>query len=179
MSIAHTPENVLLMMGILRNPAISLETVRDRITDTFGAVQAWTEEIPFNFTSYYTPEMGTDIRRSYCTFIKRVNPGELADIKITTNCLEAEFMQDERRMVNLDPGLLTMHSLILASCKDFSHRIYLRDGIFAEVTLLYTKGRFTALPWTYPDYQDRDAVAFFDEQRTQYIEQRRNNKTKK
>jgi hypothetical protein len=175
MSIPHPPENVLLLMGILRNPAVSLETVRERVTDSFGPIQAWTDEIPFTFTSYYTPEMGSDIRRSYCTFTQTVSPGDLADIKLATYRLETEFLHEQQRLVNLDPGLLTMHSLILASCKDFSHRIYLCDGIFAEVTLVYSKGRFTALPWTYPDYQHPDIIAFFDQQRTQFLEQRRNN----
>jgi hypothetical protein len=176
MSIPHEPEKVLLLMGILRNPVVSLETIQKRITEACGPLQAWTEEIPFGFTSYYEPEMGNDILRSYCTFTRTISPADLADIKHRTNTIETEFLKNERRMVNLDPGLLTMHSVILASCKDFSHRIYLRDGIFAEVTLLFTKGQFTALPWSYPDYQHPDTVAFFDEQRTRYIQQRRKNK---
>jgi hypothetical protein len=160
-------------MGILRNPAVPDHVIRDRITRSFGPIQTCTDEIPFDFTSYYAHEMGADILRSYCSFAQPVSPDSLAAIKLATNALEAEFMQEQCRMVNLDPGLLTMHSLILASCKDFSHRIYLRDGIFAEVTLLFSKGCFTPLPWTYPDYQHPDTIAFFEQQRAAYVEQRR------
>lgn len=173
MSIPHMPEPVLLVMGILRNPSVPIRVVRERITCSFGPIQAFTVEIPFGFTSYYEDEMGPGVLRSYCSFTNPVCPGDLARIKLAANALESEFMQEHRRTVNLDPGLLTMHSLILASCKDFSHRIYLRDGIFAEVTLLFAKGRFTALPWTYPDYQHPDTIAFFEQQRAAYVEHRR------
>jgi hypothetical protein len=173
MSIPHIPEPVLLVMGILRTPSVPLHLVRDRITESFGPIQAYTDEIPFNFTSYYKQEMGAGILRSYYSFVQPVSPEDLADIKRATNALESAFLQEQNRMVNLDPGLLTMHSLILASCKDFSHRIYLRDGIFAEVTLLFSKGHFTALPWTYPDYQHPETIEFFEQQRTEYIKQRR------
>jgi hypothetical protein len=73
--------------------------------------------------------------------------------------------------------LLTAHSLILASGKNFSHRIYLRDGIYAEVTLIVKGAQLDVLPWTYPDYRQAPVRAFFDEQRAVFLKERRARRT--
>ncbi len=139
----------------------------------FGPLRAATAPAPFKLTSYYEPEMGAALTRWYCVFRTLVPPGALASIKRRTNALEQASAVDGRRTLNLDPGLLTAHSLILASGKNFSHRIYLRDGIYAEVTLLVRGGHLDELPWTYPDYRQAPVRAFFDEQRAAYLQERR------
>ncbi len=137
---------------------------------------ARSETFTFEMTTYYTPEMGTDLQRCYIVFKNWICPGKLAHVKLTTNSIEHEFLDEGCRTVNLDPGLLTAHSLILASGKDFSHRIYLRDGIYAEVTLMVKDGRLDALPWTYKDYRLPEVVDFFEEQRRAFLRERREQK---
>ncbi len=163
----------MLIMGLLRNPVPESDGVFNRIESAFGPIHARTPEIPFAFTSYYTPEMGEGLLRSYMSFECLVCPDVLAAAKLASNAIESAFSRDGRRLVNLDPGLLTPHNLILASCKDFSHRIYLRDGVYGEVTLIFTKGRFTVLPWTYPDYASEEVSTFFLSQREDYLVMRR------
>ena len=70
--------------------------------------------------------------------------------------------------MNLDPGLLELGKLILATTKDQAHRIYLRDGIFAEVTLRYHAGAWQPWPWTYADYREPALAEFLQEAREVY-----------
>jgi len=173
MSAPQEPEPVLLLVGVLHTAQHTVAAITQQLVAEFGPVRAATNAVPFNLTTYYQPEMGAALTRWYCVFRTLVPPGELASIKLRTNALEHASAVDGRRTLNLDPGLLTAHSLILASCKNFSHRIYLRDGIYAEVTLLVKGAQFDVLPWTYPDYRQPATRAFFDEQRAAYLLERR------
>lgn len=155
----------MLVAGILRAPSVSREAVHARLEAEFGQIVDATEEAPFTHTRYYEAEMGSGLLREYVAFEGLIDPGELADIKLRTNALEREWSEGGRRRVNVDPGLLTDHNLILATGKDYAHRIYLRDGIYAEVTLYAHGGGLSALPWTYPDYREAATIAFFEKQR--------------
>ncbi len=111
------------------------------------------ERFDFTETSYYDRELGTPIKRRILGFEQLVHPEELPGMKLFTNELEARNLdQAGNRLFNLDPGLLQLERLVLATGKEFAQRIYLRSGIWAEVTLIYQKGGWKALPWTYPDY---------------------------
>lgn len=116
--------------------------------------------IDFNFTTYYNPEMGGNLKRQWISFKTLLNPDKLADIKVMTNDIEDSLAKDNKRIINIDPGYITPANIILASTKDFSHRIYLAKGIYAEVTTIYKKEGFVKLPWTYPDYLCPAAVDF-------------------
>ena len=151
MSTPGEPEAVMLFMGVLHTARHTAGALTQQLVAEFGPVRAATDALPFDLTMYYEPEMGAALTRWYCVFRTLVQPGELASIKLRTNAIEQASAVDGRRTLNLDPGLLTAHSLMLASCKNFSHRIYLRDGIYAEVTLLVKGAQFDVLPWTYPD----------------------------
>jgi hypothetical protein len=107
------------------------------------------------------------------TFEKLINPKELVPAKLFTNDLEeriCERLASRRRIVNLDPGYISLAKLVLASTKDYSHRIYLGDGIFAEVTLHFADGRFNSWRWTYPDYKNEAYRRFFEAIRLRYRE---------
>jgi len=124
-------------------------------------------------THYYDEELGTPIQRKFLTFVRLIDPGELAAIKCFTNEVE-RFRARERgtqpdRPVNLDPGYLDAGRLVLATTKDRAHRIYLGQGIYAEVTLLYEKKAWQALPWTYPDYAAPTYHPFLTEARRAYL----------
>jgi hypothetical protein len=114
--------------------------------------------------------MGTDLKKQFFAFERLVDAGELADIKIRTNEWEVEHAAaaryPETRPLNLDPGYITPAKLVLASTKDHAHRIYLRDGIYAELTLSYRKRAWQPMEWTYPDYRRDDYHRFFTECRS-------------
>jgi hypothetical protein len=142
-----------LVMPIL----ISRERVRapllEELRSRFGPLDYTSVDLPFTYTHYYDEEMGTPITRFFISFKRLVDPVRLALIKVETNQLESRFSAAGRRKVNLDPGLLNLSRFVLASSKDGSHRIPLCDGVFAEVTLVYEKGGYRPLEWTYPDYR--------------------------
>jgi hypothetical protein len=115
--------------------------------------------------------MGSPIVRRFFALGSLVNPDRLADVKLATIELESRYAENGRRRVNLDPGLLSSSRLVLASAKDGSQRIPLRDGIYAEVTLTYIRGAFVALPWTYPDFQSEAYHRILSNLRDTYKEQ--------
>jgi len=158
-----------LIMGVLSSRPETQPAVRSRLADLFGPIVRETAGVPFLFTDYYNAEMGVPIQRFFMVFSELVDPSRLAWIKLQTNLIEEAFMEDGLRKVNLDPGLLSADNLILATTKDRSHRIPLADGIFGEVTLIYTKGAFQSLPWTYADYKSEGFKALFKEFRNEYL----------
>jgi hypothetical protein len=110
------------------------------------------------------------VRRIW-SFEPLVDPGALAAIKLSTNDLERAWSVDGRRRVNLDPGYVSLSKLVLATTKNHGHRVYLRDGIYAEVTLRYREGAFCPWPWTYPDYATAAYCALFGQIRRRYVAQ--------
>ncbi len=163
---------VKLICGILskeeRDEAAALTLLRRR----FGPVDFESESIPFTHTGYYEKEMGRGLRRKFVSFAKLAVADSLSGIKLATNRMESAFSSAGRRRVNLDPGYLDLARLVLASTKDFSHRIYISGGIYAEITLLYHRsGSFRPLEWTYPDYRTDWSLAVFGKIRSIYYGQ--------
>ena len=107
---------------------------------------------PFTATAYYAPEMGPNLGRCLVSFLHLADPARLSDWKIFTNELEQAFSLGERRLANLDPGYVARERLVLATGKNYAHRIYLSQGIYGDLTLLAGSGGFHALSWSYPDY---------------------------
>ena len=170
---------VKLFVGILSCDKELLTDVEGLLVKRFGEVDMKSEIIPFNFTDYYTKDMGASISRQFICFRKLINPEELSAIKIWTNVLEDKFKHNNRfnvlRPINLDPGYLTHCNLILASTKEYYHRIHLQSGIYAEVTLFYQHEVFKNLPWTYPDFQTEEYKNFFLKVRNLYAKNISNN----
>ncbi|GAN33119.1 MULTISPECIES: DUF4416 family protein [Candidatus Brocadia] len=159
------PKPVNLLIGVLTSIPEILREIDKTLEEYFGPIDLKSDILPFHFTDYYTGEMGKGIQRQFYSFEKLILPDEIAAIKVQTNALE-EFVASlkqyaMKRPVNIDPGYINESRLILVSTKDFSHRIYLRDGIYAEVTLNYRRGRYESFPWTFPDYQSPDYQNFF------------------
>jgi hypothetical protein len=150
-----------LVVGLLSSDRNLLAQAQSALAEGFGTVSTKSVEMPFNFTDYYEKEMGPGLIRQWVAFQGLVEPDQLFDFKRTTGLLEKRFRgPDGKRRVNLDPGLLTLYNLVLASTKGYAHRIYLRDGIHAELTLIFHAGKFEPLPWTYPDYKTPDCQDF-------------------
>jgi hypothetical protein len=158
-----------LIMGVLTSRPETQPDVKLRLANLFGPIERETTPVPFLFTDYYNKEMGVPIQRLFLVFGELVDPSRLSWIKLQTNLIEEAFMEDGQRKVNLDPGILSADNLILATTKDRSHRIPLADGIFGEVTLIYTNGAYQSLPWTYADYKSEDFRVLFKEFRTDYL----------
>jgi len=148
--------------------------VRELLEGRFGAAESESELFPFDVTHYYDQELGTPIQKQFLSFTDLIDPGHLAAIKCFTNEVEQlrarERGTQPRRPINLDPGYLDAARLVLATTKDRSHRIYLGRGIYAEVTLIYEKGVWQALDWTYPDYAAPTYHPFLADARRRYLE---------
>ena len=146
------PEPVAFICGLLAGREAWIDEAVALLGDRVGGIDAVSDTVAFDFTDYYEREMGPGLLRRFVSFDALRDPADLADVKRLTNDLEREVAGDVARPVNLDPGTLSAGQLVLASTKPYAHRVYLRDGIYAEVTLLYERGRWVPLPWTYPDY---------------------------
>ena len=163
--------SVKLIMGILASSPEYLEEAHGVIEAHFGAVDLESEAIPFTFTDYYDEEMGGAITRQFVSFERLIDPGRLREIKILTNELEAARCVAGNRVMNLDPGYLTVYSVVLASTKEGSQRVYLGDGIYGQPMLMMRGGVFEAFEFTYPDYGDEMTRSFFLRVRERYREQ--------
>ena len=154
MGLVHAPDPVKLVTAMLGISQTCLEEAEAALVAAFGDIELRSQDIPFTHTRYYEREMGAGTVRRIVSFATLVDPGELAAIKLATNAIEASLALEGQRRVNLDPGYLTAAKLVLATTKNNAHRIYLGQGIYAEVTLAYHDGAYRPWPWTYPDYAE-------------------------
>lgn len=169
----HPP--VALIVAAFSRHEQAFAWARQRLEARFGPILSTSPTYPFDHTDYYTASMGPNLVKQLLAFTKLIPPETLPDIKWFTNSLEIELAEArqfaEARPINLDPGYLDAGKFILASTKNHSHRIYLRDGIFAEVTLYYQNKRFRPWPWTYRDYQQPLVLDFLEQIRSWYHQQ--------
>lgn len=171
-------EPVKLFCGLLSSDEGLLKRAVWLLNRVFAPVETVSEIWPFGQTDYYREEMGPDLLRQFVSFGPLIDPGRLAGIKRETNELEKRLAEDAaalevERPVNIDPGYVTPAKLVLATTKDRGHRIYLSSGIYAEVTLVYARGAWQPLEWTYPDYRKPEYHAFFERVRQRLLAQRR------
>ena len=180
MGLVRKPEPVELLVGMLASDPEEFDLARELLLRRFGPVAEESDTFPFDVTHYYDSELGTPIYRKFLSFAPLIDPGNLAAIKCLTNELEQlrarERGTQPRRPVNLDPGYVDAARLVLATTKDRAHRIYLAQGIYAEVTLIYEKGAWQLLPWTYPDYRAPTYHPFLTEVRRTYLRKLRERK---
>jgi hypothetical protein len=169
------PEQVLPIVAAFSCHEAALAWAADRATAEWGGTALTSDAIAFDATDYYQSSMGSGLRKQFWAFEQFADQGDLAERKILTNQWEQQYAEGanhgEPRPLNIDPGYLSRGKLVLASTKDHSHRIYLRDGIYAEVTLYYKDKQWQAREWTFPDYRRADYHAFFDQCRD-YLKER-------
>lgn len=142
--------------------------LRPRLETLLGAVDYESEPIAFARTSYYDAELGTPITRRILSFDCPLPMERLAEIKLATNRLEEEWSQAGQRRFNLDPGYINQERLVLATGKNFTHRVYLSQGIWADLTLIFQKGDWVDLPWTFPDYATPEVKSHLTRLRDMY-----------
>jgi len=180
MGLIHPPQLVLpLVCAFSRQPA-ALDWARERAMERWGPIALASPRFEFTATNYYEATMGSGILKCFWVFERLGDPGELAAWKLLTNRWEDDLAarpelaglgNTVERPLNIDPGYITTAKLVLASTKDHAHRIYLGEGIFAEITLMYRHNRWEAHEWTFPDYQRADYQEFFSAARMRYKEQ--------
>jgi len=174
-----TPDRVKLIVPMLAHQPRWFDQAEQAMVSLFGAIDWRSELLPFAATEYYVSEMGAPQWRCFVTFAELIDPGELARIKRATNDIEQALASEGRRQINLDPGYVSLAKLVLATTKDQWHRIYLGQGIYAEVTLSYQHGAWRAQPWTYPDYRSTAYLAILTEVRQRYKAQRQAESTQR
>ena len=171
----HDPKPVKLIIGILAADETSLAAAVKAISKSFGAIDLTSDVWPFTQTDYYKDELGSNALRQFVSIEKLIDPGKLAQIKHDTNSLEQQLADSLKlslpRPVNLDPGFIEPSKLILASTKNFSHRIYIGNKMFAEVTLMYEKGSWRHFEFTFPDYRQSCYQDFLTKVRCRLMEQ--------
>jgi hypothetical protein len=151
-----------LVMAVLTNRIDGMPGILDDLREEHGPTDFMSGPIPFTYTHYYDGEMGEGIMRFFASFQRLVPPDSLAAVKLRSNAREERFRQGRGRTVNLDPGLLCLSRFVLATTKEGSHRIPLSSGIYAEVTLVFEKGSFRPLEWTYPDYRSGEYIGILN-----------------
>jgi Domain of unknown function (DUF4416) len=166
MTVWRGPEIAVLFVGSLySSPDIFAATSRE-LKESFGDTFFESASLPWNYTDYYAEELDLPVFRKFLFFERRVDASSVVDAKLTTVSVEARFSRDGNRRINIDPGYMTLAKVVLASRKNYSHRIYLGRGVFGEVELFHKDGIFNALPYTYPDYRDEMFLRIFTEARS-------------
>jgi hypothetical protein len=171
---------VKLIAALIWNHDPSLRSAESSLVERFGPVDSTSRRFDFSLTDYYEKQMGHPLQRRFLSFERLVDPGQLAEIKLYTNGLEEKIRESQRkrrRCVNIDPGCLNGSSLIMATAKDFAHRIPLSAGIYAHLELLFGRDVVRSLDWTYPDFKSPQYHSWLLEVRKTYLEQLRNGPT--
>ena len=174
------PRPITPIVTLLSGRAEWMDATLPRLENFLGPVDLRSVDFPFDGTKYYQSEMGPNIRRRFYTFKDLCDPSLLADWKLKANSLEEELAKEIQaqdpsappRPVNIDPGCLNGSKLVLASTKDFAHRIYLRDGIFAEITLGYREEKWEYYYFTFPDFRTGLYFDFLSEARQKHLEKK-------
>lgn len=177
MSRPSDADPVKLIASVFSSDEVTINGAIGDLADVYGALDYVSETIPFLYTDYYEREMGSRLKRRFVAFEGLIRPESLPDVKIRTNELESRTEAAGKRKVNIDPGYVSHAHLILATGKGFTHRPYLRDGIYADLTLMFRDKAFHPLPWTYPDYADEKTRDMFRRIRDKYVLQMRSNRT--
>ena len=158
-----------LIAGILFKDEENYTIAVKMLIEQFGPIEKKSPVFDFDKTDYYAAEMGEALKKQFFCFNRPISLESLPEIKLFTNQAELKLARKDKdnplRTVNIDPGYVTLSKLVLATTKDYSHRIFIGRGIFAETTLRFLKRTFTALETTYPDYRTPLAIDFFNEVR--------------
>ena len=163
------PKPVKLVVSlILASDGLFVPVLED-LRLRYGENDFISHRIAFDFTDYYGLEMGADLNRRIVAFRRLIAPDALSSVKHETNQIEQKYAREARRRVNIDPGYVCGEHMILATTKAYAHRPYLKDGIYADLTLIYRKGTYRSLDWTYPDYRQQDVVDLFNGIRKTYL----------
>ena len=173
MSIPQDPKPAKLFVSVIADSAGNIAKVLSKLTVPYGILDFVSALLAFDYTDYYYAEMGQPLVRRFASFEGLIPQEDLAQIKVQTNLLETEQSAGGNRRVNIDPGYLLAERLVLASAKNYAHRIYLSSGIYADLTLIYRDRDYQPLAWTYPDYAEPNVRNWLRGLRQKYLLQLR------
>jgi hypothetical protein len=170
MSTIKSPAPVALFVAALYAPNFSDAAASELIAEHFGNALLPGPLFDFTFSAYYADEMGPSLRKAFFVLDRMIDPAELPEWKLRAMALEEQHSRGGKRTINLDPGYLEAPKLVLATAKNFAHRIYLGRGVYADVQLYVRDGKFQTNSWTYPDYKLPEHLRFFERARAKYFE---------
>jgi hypothetical protein len=171
MGKAKEPKPAKLFMSLITSEEEILQQGVKDLCLAFGEVDFTSENLPFRFTDYYAEELGGNLFRRFITFKNLISIPLLPEIKQATNRIEERYADLRgKRRINIDPGYICLEHVILATTKGYAHRPYLRDGIYADLTMIYRNKSFQPLEWTYPDYRQEEVIRLFNQFRKEYHE---------
>ncbi|MBD3224724.1 MAG: DUF4416 family protein [Caldithrix sp.] len=166
----HPP--VKLFAAITYHQHFDKTKILEILNDQIDTIDQRTEPFQFDtFTDYYQSMMGDKLLKFFVSFAHLIPAETLPQIKVQTNTIEKSNESDKLRLINIDPGYLTENKVVLATTKNYSHRLYLSDGIFGDLHLFFKDQTFQFQKWTYPDYKQSSVIAFFNNLRKLYREQ--------
>ena len=169
MSVPQKGKKVKLISSLFSQEEKVILSVITKMEMFFGPTDWISDTLSFDRTRYYEKEMGRPLYRRFIAFSRLISSDSLADIKLTTNKIENAHSINNKRRINIDPGYISLERLVLATGKNYTHRIYLSKGIYADLTLVFHAGTFNPLVWTYPDYRDEMTIACFNMIRNNYL----------
>jgi hypothetical protein len=170
MAEPRIPGPALLVVAAFSRHDDLLAAARARLEEVHGPVDLASPVYDFTQTTYYESSMGRGLHKQLWAFRNLIGLEQLPRIKLAANALEQVLAgaHPEARPINLDPGYLVLGKFVLASTKDHVHRLYLAEGVYAEVTLQYREGSFQPWPWTYADYRLPEVIHFLNDAREYY-----------
>jgi len=162
MSLPQPPDPAKLVIGLFTREKQQFRKATCDLLEEFGEIEVVSPWFSFDYTRYYETEMGGPLFRRMMVFKTPIQQDDLPDIKTITNRIELKYTRDQKRTVNIDPGYLLLERFVLATGKNYTHRIHIGKGIYADLTLIFQNGSFQSLPWTYPDYADQTIKTFLE-----------------
>ena len=172
MGTAKEAKPANLFMSLISSDDTILVRGMEDLRLIFGEIDFMSERFSFDQTDYYHEEMGFPLVRNFVTFERLIPIPTLPQIKHATNHLENRYASTEgKRRINIDPGYLCLVHAVLATTKGYTHRPYLRDGVYADLTLIFRNKSFQPLEWTYPDYRQEEVIMLFNQFRKKYVEE--------
>jgi len=163
-----TPLPAMLIYSLMARHESIIEEVLGLLQARYGRIALKSGILPFSHTDYYQEEFGPGLIRLFVGLDELVPQDILVQAKLFAVELERRFSLSEKRLINIDPGLLTLERLVLATGKNFTHRIYLGQGVFADLTLIFQGGSYQPLAWTFPDYRERSSIEMWNTWRSIY-----------
>ena len=173
MSTPAEADDVRLIFSLFSTDKELIEELLNTLLKKYGPANWISPWLLFDRTRYYAREMGWPLHRRFITLKNLIRPEEIVPIKLFTNALEIEKSREGKRLVNIDPGYISLERLVLATGKNYTHRIYLSKGIYADLTLVFNKGSFRPLEWSYRDYSDSEIIEYLNREREDYKNQLR------
>jgi hypothetical protein len=174
MSCPHPPVPAKFFTSLISSQDELICQASRLLVEHLGKIDLMSEQLLFDYTTYYEEEMGGGLFRRFVFFEEIFSPERILSLKGVTDRIEEGLRGESGRRINIDPGYVNSHQVVLATHKNYSHRIYAGDGVYIDLTLIYHNGGFQPLAWTYPDYRSSEIVNLFHRVRERYLQQLKN-----